>query len=119
MRDEKTTSERNRSRTARVGGHVTARPSVPGALVGGLALALLSVAAPATAGTRVFIGGAFGVPYGYPGYYAPYAYPYPYPVYPGVGYGGTPPPGWVPSRWEWRYDAAGRRYQAWIPAHLE
>jgi hypothetical protein len=122
MRNEKTIRPRNRDAAVRVGGSVTGRRSAPVTRVAALAL-LLGAAAPAAAGTRVFIGGAFGFPgpYAYPGGYYPYpyAYPYPYPAYPGVGYGGAPPAGWVPGHWEWRYDPAGRRYQAWIPAHLE
>jgi hypothetical protein len=77
-------------------------------------LALLGAAAPASAHTRVFIGGVFGVPAPYPYYYPAYPTPYPWGVYPA-----PPPPGFAPGHWEWRYDAWGRRYQVWIPPHLE
>jgi hypothetical protein len=85
-----------------------------------LAAALvMSAAAPAAArvGVGIYVGGpAWGYPAPYGGYpypyYAPYAPPYPS-AYPYV-----PPPGWVPGRWEWRYDPWGRRYRVWVPPHL-
>ncbi|MFI5396175.1 MAG: hypothetical protein ACHQ9S_11645 [Candidatus Binatia bacterium] len=91
-------------------------------------LVLLGVfAAPARAHVHVFVGGAFGVPiYPYP-YIRPYpyvsAYPYPaYPVYNGYALigppAGIPPPGWVRGHWAWRHAGWGRRFRAWVPAHL-
>ena len=79
------------------------------------ALLMVSIAAPAAARVHVFVGGAFGVPV------YPYAYPYPYPYYYAPAYPGpvAPPAPWVPGHWEWRYDQWGRRYRAWVPAHLE
>ena len=90
------------------------------ACVAVLAVALvLSAAAPVRAHVGVFVG--VGPGWGYPGPY-PYAYPYPYPYYAPYPYAypaAVAPPGWVPGRWEWRYDPWGRRYRAWIPAHLQ
>jgi hypothetical protein len=80
---------------------------------------LLSVAAPAGARVRVFVGGAIGVPaypYPYYPYYPYYGYPAPYAVEP---YPTAPPAAWVPGHWEWRYDPSGRPYRAWVPAHLQ
>ena len=80
-----------------------------------LVLSAVSVAAPAAARVRVFVGGAVGVPaWGYPYpppyyYYPPYAVPYE---------AGPPPPGWEAGHWEWRYDPSGRRYRVWVPPHL-
>jgi hypothetical protein len=92
-------------------------------VVAGLAFAGAVAAAPASAHTGVFIGGAFGYPYG--GYYAPYypypAYPYypPYPYYPYPAYQyGSPPPGYEPGHWEWRQDASGRSIRVWVPQYL-
>jgi len=90
------------------------------ALAGVVALVLvLLVSGPAHAGAHV--GVVIGVPaWGYPSaydppypYYPPYAYYAPYP-----GPYGVTPPGWVPGRWEWRYDPWGRSYPTWVPAHL-
>jgi hypothetical protein len=79
------------------------------------AAALVLFATPAAARVRVFVGA--GVPYPlHPYYYYP---PYwAYPPYPYVAPSAVPPPGWVPGHWEWRYDAAGRRYRVWVPPHL-
>jgi len=83
-----------------------------------MALALMGVAAPhvAQARVRVFVGGAIGVPF------PAYPYPYPYYYYPPAPYLGpyeAPPAAWVPGHWEWRYDPWGRRYRAWVPAHIQ
>jgi hypothetical protein len=100
----------------RVAGDVTRHSWLRAAAPSALALALVSGSAPASAHTRVFIGGPFGfpVPYAYPHYYDPYPVPYP-----SVAYPAPPPPGWAPGHWELRYDPWGRPYQAWIPPHLE
>jgi hypothetical protein len=85
------------------------------------ALLVLSGAAPVSAHGRVVIGAGIG----FPVYAYPYAYPYPYPYYYSYPYVGpspwvdyAPPPGWLPGQFEWRYDPSGRRYRAWVPAHL-
>jgi hypothetical protein len=82
-------------------------------------LLVLSTVAPAAAHGRVVVGLGFGYPaYAYPYAYYPYPYPYPYPyvaTYPE----GVPPPGWIPGRWERRYDQWGRSYRAWVPGHLQ
>ena len=114
MSDKKTIRRRNPPGYVRVARIVTARA----ATILGLGVLLLSMPAPASAHARVFVGGVFGFPGPYPYPYAyPYYYPYPAP-YPWA-YPDTPPPGWVPGRWEWRSDQWGRRYPAWIPAHLQ
>jgi hypothetical protein len=83
-----------------------------------LALAAFVLLAPgrAAAHVGVFVGA-------YPGYAYPYGYPYPYayPYYPAPYYytEPTPPPGFVRGHWEWRTDGYGRRYPAWVPAHLD
>jgi hypothetical protein len=84
---------------------------------------LLSVVAPGDAEARASVYVGIGPVY-------PWAYPYPYPwgyyppavVYPvpspPLALPAVPPPGWVPGRWERRYDPAGRPYDVWIPTHL-
>ena len=90
----------------------------PKAAAIGALVVLLGAAAPAAAGTRVFIGGTIGVPF----YSYPYAYPYPYQYAYGPYYypyvPAAPPAAFDPGHWEWRYDAWGQPYQAWVPPHL-
>lgn len=93
-------------------------------LLGAATIALTAVLAwgaiaPAEAGVHVFVGAGYPYPYYY---YHPAPYPYwgwpgPYPYYYSA-YPGVPPPGWVPGRWSWRYDASGRPHRVWTPPHL-
>jgi hypothetical protein len=113
MPHEKTIRQRNPRRPGRVAPSVIRR----GLSVLALALVVLSVAAPAGARPRVFIGGVLGGPYPY-AYPPPYYYAYP-PPYGWAPYPGSPPPGWMAGHWERRYDREGRSYDVWVPPHLQ
>jgi hypothetical protein len=93
--------------------------SRPSRLVLGIIAIVLTLATgPAVAGSRVVVGGVFGVP-GYP-YPYPYPYyPYPYPAYPYYGPYSVPPPGWVAGHWEWRQNPSGQSVRVWIPPYLQ
>jgi hypothetical protein len=119
MPHEKTINPRNPKAARRVAGHVTGPGAYRGAAMVALVLLLLSVAAPALAHGRVFVGGVFAFPAPYAPYYGPYSWSwYPAPV-PWATYPTPLPPGWVAGRWERRYDQSGRPYQAWVPPHLQ